>query len=80
MVISFLRMLLNLLALLILARILLSYVLNPFHPVRVSIDRMLEPLLAPIRQIVPPIGMFDLSSLVLLILLQVIDRILIAFY
>jgi len=80
MVISFLRMLLNLLALLVLARILLSYVLNPFHPVRVSIDRIVEPLLAPIRQIVPPIGMFDLSSLVLLILLQVIDRILIAFY
>jgi len=80
MVISFLRMLLNLLALLILARILLSYVLNPFHPVRVSIDRIVEPLLAPIRQIVPPIGMIDLSSLVLLILLQVIDRILIAFY
>lgn len=53
--------------------VILSYFLSPYHPVREFIDRMVDPLLQPIRRVVPPMGMFDFSPLVLLILLQIVD-------
>jgi YggT family protein len=38
-----------------------------------------EPIIAPIRRVVPPIGgMIDLSPIVALILLQVIERVIIS--
>lgn len=58
--------------LLIIVQVILSYFLHPYHPVRQAIDRLVEPMLAPIRQILPPMGMFDFSPLVLLILVQFI--------
>lgn len=57
--------------------VILSYFMDPYHPVRRSLDSIVEPMLAPIRRVVPPLGMFDLSPLVLLILIQLISNILI---
>lgn len=57
--------------------VILSYFMDPYHPVRRSLDSIVEPMLAPIRRVVPPVGMFDLSPLVLLILIQLISNILI---
>lgn len=37
-----------------------------------SINRLLEPVLAPVRRILPPTGAIDFSPLVLIILLQVV--------
>jgi YggT family protein len=54
--------------LLILARILLSWVqLDPQHPIVQTIYRLTEPILAPIRRLLPQTGMFDLSPLVAII-------------
>ena len=50
----------------------LSFFMSPFHPVRQAIDRLVEPMLAPIRRFVPPIGMIDLSPLILIILLEIL--------
>lgn len=61
--------------LLILAHVILSYFMSPFHPVRQTIDRVVEPLLEPIRRVVPLVGMFDFSPLVLLILVQIVGMI-----
>jgi YggT family protein len=47
--------------------------MNPFNPVRAFLDKLVEPLLGPIRRIVPPIGGLDFSPLVLIILLQVVE-------
>ena len=80
MIISFLRMTLNLLWILVLVNVLLRLFLDPYHPVRVSIERIVEPLLSPIRQIIPPIAMIDFSPMVLLILIQVVDRILLELF
>ena len=57
--------------------IILGYFLDPFHPVRRSLDSFVEPMLAPIRRIMPPMGMIDLSPLVLLIVIQLIDVVII---
>ncbi len=56
----------------LLAHIVLSYFMSPFHPIRQQLSRIVEPLLAPIRRVLPSIGMFDFSSLVLLILVQIV--------
>jgi len=65
----------QILFLLILVHIVLSYILSPYHPLRQQLDRWVEPLLAPIRRVIPPVGMFDFSPLVLLILAQIVGNI-----
>lgn len=67
----------QLLVLLVIVSVILSFIMEPYHPVRRSIDSIVEPMLAPIRRIIPPLGMFDLSPLVLLILIQLISKLLI---
>jgi YggT family protein len=62
----------NVLILLVIAHVILSYFMDPYHPVRAFIDRLVNPLLNPIRRVVPLIGMFDFSALILIILVQLI--------
>ena len=64
------------LTILILADVLVSFVLDPFHPVRRSLDAIVGPLLTPIRRILPPVGVLDFSPFVLLILVQVVGSLL----
>lgn len=66
----FARTVLQLLMLLVLVQALLSWV-QPLSPTFGLLSRLLEPVLRPIRQVVPTVGGVDLSSLVLLVLLQV---------
>lgn len=81
--ISILIQLINILAqfivLLVIVKIILSYFMDPYHPVRRSIDNLVEPMLAPIRRVIPLIGMFDFSPLVLIILVQILSSALIRF-
>lgn len=65
--------LIQLVTLLVVVQVILSYVMDPYAPVRRFVDRIVEPLLAPIRRFVPPIGMADFSPLILIIILQVLD-------
>mgnify|MGYP005835324515 CR=1 FL=1 len=60
----------------VIVKVILSYFQSPYHPVREAIDRLVDPLLEPIRRNLPPVGMFDFSPLVLIILIQVIDSLL----
>jgi YggT family protein len=64
-----------LLWLLVFARIMLSWV-DPRGGSRASqvVTSITEPLLAPVRRIVPQAGMFDFSSLLVLIVLGVLWR------
>ena len=64
------------LIILILLKVMLSYFVDPFHPFRQFVDRIVDPLLNPIRQIVPAMGGLDFSPLILLILIEVIFRLL----
>ncbi len=67
----------RLLGFLVLVDVIVSYFLSPYHPVRSALDRLVEPLLAPIRKVVPLVGMFDFSPLVLIILVQLMENVLI---
>jgi YggT family protein len=61
----------------VLAHVILSYFMDPYHPIRAFIDRLVEPLLTPIRRIVPLIGMMDFSPVILIILVQFLSGILV---
>ena len=65
--------------LLVIVKVVLSYFMAPYHPVRRTLDNLVEPMLAPIRRVVPLIGMFDFSPLVLIILVQVLSSVFIRF-
>lgn len=62
----------------VIASVILSYVLSPYHPVRMALDRILEPLLNPIRRIIPSAGMMDFSPLILIVLIQLLSRIIVS--
>jgi YggT family protein len=66
----------NLLFLLVLIYVILSYVVPPYNQFRMWVDRIVEPLLRPIRKVVPLVGMLDFSPIILLILVQIIGFIL----
>ena len=69
-VISFLA---NLLILLIILNIALSYFMDPYHPLRQFVERIVSPMLNPIRKMVPLIGMFDISPIILVLLISVMQ-------
>jgi YggT family protein len=62
----------NLIVLLVIVDSALSYFLNPYHPVRNTLDRIIQPLLAPIRRVIPVVGMFDISPLIFIILVEIL--------
>jgi len=68
----------QILVVLVIVSIILSYVMDPYHPVRRGVDNIVQPMLNPIRRVVPLVGMFDFSPLILILLLQFGSRILIA--
>ncbi len=74
----FIRSISQLLILLVVISVILSYFLDPYHPIRRGIDSVVEPLLAPIRRVVPLIGFLDLSPLILIILIQLLSNIIVS--
>jgi YggT family protein len=75
-----LNLLFTVLSLAVIARALLSW-FDPGlrYPISQILVDLTEPIIAPIRRIVPPDGgMIDLSPLIALILLQVIERVIIS--
>jgi YggT family protein len=75
--VQLISMMTNLLIVLIFIWVILSWVLPPYHPIREALDRIVEPLLAPIRRVVPLMGMMDFSPMILMILIELISRVLI---
>jgi YggT family protein len=74
---NFINMLALLLTLLVFVYILSSWVFPPFHSFRQALASIVEPMLAPIRRVVPPVGMLDFSPFIFLIIVQVLATILI---
>lgn len=72
------------LEILILARIIFSFVqVSPYHPTWGPVYRFVynatEPLLGPIRRMLPPMGGLDFSPMVLLILADILRQLLLSF-
>jgi YggT family protein len=76
MLVSFIHMLSLLLTLLVMVYVISTWVFPPYNEFRMAISSILDPLLAPIRKVIPPAGMLDFSAFILIILIQVLDQIL----
>ncbi len=77
--VAVIRVVFELLTLAIVARAFLSFLpLSPYHPLVRLVFQLTEPILAPLRRYMPPLGMIDFTPLVAIILLQVIERLLIS--
>lgn len=66
---------------LILRAVLSWFPYNPtsaLNPVRKVVFVLTEPVLAPFRKIIPPVGMFDLSFLVAFLVVEVIVQVVLA--
>ena len=63
----------SLLVLLVILNSVLSFFVDYYHPVRQGIERVVGPLLNPIRRVVPLIGMFDISPLVLILIIYALQ-------
>jgi YggT family protein len=72
---TFVGMLLAILWLLVLGRVLLSW-FDPTgrSPLAAFLIQATEPILAPIRRVLPPSGMLDFSSLIVLLVLGALVR------
>lgn len=65
------------LSILLLAYILVHFILDPYHHIRQQLDSIVDPMLAPIRRVIPQLGMFDFSPLILLIIVDIVAQVLI---
>lgn len=77
--INFIYFLFQALFIAILGRVIMSWV-DPQGGTRISqvLREITEPILGPIRNVVPTIGMFDISPIVALLLLQLIEQVLLS--
>ncbi|MGQ9516973.1 MAG: YggT family protein [Anaerolineae bacterium] len=77
--IRFISILFELLNLAIIARVFLSWFnVRPDHPMVSFLYQVTEPVLAPIRRVVPTIGMLDISPIIAIILLELLRNLLIS--
>jgi YggT family protein len=80
MIATIIRAVFNVLNLVVLVDIVVSFFLSPYHVVRATLDRIVNPLLAPIRRILPQTGMLDFSPVVLILILQVLEYLLLMLF
>jgi YggT family protein len=66
----------NVLTILVFIWVITSWFLAPYHPIREALGRVVEPLLAPIRRVLPTTGPIDFSPMVLIIGLWLAERVL----
>ncbi|MGI6208125.1 MAG: YggT family protein [Anaerolineae bacterium] len=76
--INFVNILFEVLSLAIFVRIILSWFrVDPYNPFMQILYQITEPVLAPFRRIIPPIGMIDITPIVALLVLRLVQRIII---
>jgi YGGT family. len=77
--VSIINLLSNLMVILIIIDTFVSFFLAPYNQIRRVLDSIIQPLLTPIRRVVPLVGMFDFSPLILIILVEIVKFVLTRF-
>ena len=78
---TFVNLFFQILILAIVARALLSWFPvrqgTPFYPLAVILHQITEPILGPLRRIIPTIGMIDISPIVAILVLNLLQGVLV---
>ena len=62
----------------ILLRVLFSWIRpDPYNPIVRFVRRVTDPILVPLQRVIPPIGGLDISPIVALILLSILESIIV---
>lgn len=77
-IMSTINIIVSLIVLLVFVYTLLGYFLAPYHPVRQTLGKIIEPLLIPIRRKIRPINGIDLSPMILILILYVLRALILA--
>jgi YggT family protein len=64
----------------VIIKVFLSYFLAPDNKIRYILDQMVEPLLAPIRKLMPASMGLDFSPIILILLIQIVQVVLIRLF
>ena len=73
-----LQMVFQIYTLVLIVRVLISWVSpDPFNPVVQFLGRVTDPVLEPLRRVIPPLGPIDISPVIALLLLQVLQHFLV---
>ncbi len=76
---SFIDLLFYALNLAILVRVIVSWLnINPYNPIVSFVYQITDPILEPLRRIIPPLGMIDISPIIAMLLLSVVQQILLS--
>lgn len=73
---NFIRILCEVLTIAIFLRVILSWFMTRPNTLSIILDKITEPILTPLRRIIPRMGMFDPTPLAAIILLQLIASLL----
>ena len=77
--IDFVSLLFWLLNMAIFIRVLLSWFsVDPYHPAVVLLYQVTDPILEPLRRVIPSVGPLDITPIVAMILLDVVRRLLLS--
>ncbi len=75
-----LSLIVRILIILVFAHAIMSWIRpDPYNPIVRMINQIVEPMLAPIRQIMPPSGGVDFSPMILLVIFFIIQTLLAGF-
>ncbi len=72
----FLNLFVQVMSALLLIYCVLSWVVPPDNVIRQKVEDLINPLLDPLRSVLPSFGMFDFSPIVLMIILEFIGSVL----
>jgi YggT family protein len=78
---AFISLFIQIYSLVILARVLMSWVnVDPYSPLARAIFDLTEPVLAPVRNMLPQSAGLDFSPIIVMVLLQILGQILITMF
>jgi len=75
--IGLVELIITLITVLLILNVLASFVLDPWHPARRFLNQLAEPILRPFRGLLPPVGMFDFTIMLALIVIQILGQLVI---
>ncbi|MBA4313232.1 MAG: hypothetical protein C0417_11445 [Chlorobiaceae bacterium] len=72
-IVAAIQIIFRIFSLIVLANVIFSFFLPPDNPIKTFLEKIVEPFLSPIRRLIPAIGGFDFSPVILLLIVQGVE-------